>query len=680
LDSSEGKMSTLLCILVFSFSMAFASGQEVGQTATDEAIVDRDYAFRISRPSRAWRLLPEDEVRQIAPDAIAGAVGMGMKVRSCLGAVIVEPIHDMELDQFADLVLEGMAIESKVVQSRERITYCGREAVRLVVRGDVEEVPFHYENHVFINQNHGYQVVGMGPAANVGDGEALREFHQAFELLDGPVSARSAQVAVEDMYGVGWEVVDGAFASAALRLTLAPPPEWRLLVGDELEAAYPDAEVGLMSADSKYYLMIIAESWMSADREAIADTLLQGVVETLEAEPSRAARLEAGGAAREFLVLEPEGDSFTYVYGVWFSNDICYQGMCWFLRGEEDALKRVAEGLRAVRHPGDIELAAIAARLRDHPEPDNQVTSDSCVRGGLFQHFRYGVRLRKPSSGYWRADIGQAAREYGEQVVLLLEEPALGLFCKIEIQPLVEDVPLQDLHRSAVDFESQTLTKADFGEIESGTLAGVECVHSSMWETAEDLDLHYALWTARWRTQVLWITCWGFEGNVKAHRPALDRLLAGLELCPAPISMTESDDEGYRDNRVGFAVVPDVEVQGYSDMTPPEVSPIGTFVFVQDQMAFVIALNAVMFEQDADYLSELVQPFIANHLPMVAAGDPVIEPNARLAGRPAIRQTWGTDRMGCDLYVMTRGRTYYCLLTGGTKVERRRKAGWLRLL
>jgi hypothetical protein len=49
------------------------TGGDRNATAT-EPLVDEDYQFHIAWPGPGWTLLGESDARQVAPDAIAGAM------------------------------------------------------------------------------------------------------------------------------------------------------------------------------------------------------------------------------------------------------------------------------------------------------------------------------------------------------------------------------------------------------------------------------------------------------------------------------------------------------------------------------------------------------------------------------------------------------------------------------
>ena len=65
-----------------------------GQKLEGNHLVDEDYRFRLRKPAASWRLLDEQQVMNVVPDAVAGA----LSARGTYGVVIAEPAAGVDLD------------------------------------------------------------------------------------------------------------------------------------------------------------------------------------------------------------------------------------------------------------------------------------------------------------------------------------------------------------------------------------------------------------------------------------------------------------------------------------------------------------------------------------------------------------------------------------------------------
>jgi hypothetical protein len=670
-------MTRLAGLALFLLAAPVLAQEDGGQSLVEGAIVDLDFAFRLEEPKGSWRLLPEADIQRWSPDAVAGAMGVGGSVLGAFGAVIVEPSGGMTLQEFAEIILSFAPLEEMQVVERTELTYCGQSALRLVTTGNVSGIRYRFDNRVFLYSDHAYQVM-LVQTQDARESDSGGAFHDAFALLEREVTGRDDDRVVGDMHGVGWEVADGTFSSAALRLELTAPEGWRLAVGDELDQMDQEAEVGLVSVGSEAYLTVHAEAVADVEEEAFAAVLLEDVLFSLGVEePRKTLELEAGGVARSFAVIEAADLPFTFVHGSWFVGNFCYQVTAWFARGGADSLGPIARGLAAIRHLDEAEAGRVAERLRAKPDMENEVGPTFSLRAGLFQEFALGLRVRKPAHGFWRMTAGEEARLYGQEALVLVEEPSLGLFVKVEGMP-IEDLTLAELHELAVQAESELMLEPTSTSIVPRRLADRDGLYSTLRDATRAYAVESLMWTVAYADRVVWVTVYALEGILDVNGAALDELFAGFELHDDPLPMTAVEEGEYVDHRLGFGIVPDGEPRRFQEMTPPEMRAVGTLVEVQGTETVVLAINAVMFEQDAEFLVRMVGPIVERYM-----GAPGLEPRtdleAELAGYPAVVRSWGNDEDGADFVTAVRGRTYYCVLGTGTAEERERKLGWLRL-
>ena len=237
-------------------TVAFSPENMVASENDAAEFVHPNYRFSIKGLDNRWKLLPPGEIESIVPDAAAGA----MRVGSIHGAVIVEPLGDVDPADYLGLLVENMRTTQAdlVVGDFEKITHKGHDAMSVELDAVASGIPFHYKIVALIHQGHGYQFLAWHPVGAGATSSQLEEFFEAVALEEGSVTP-PPNAATEDFNGVGRRVAKGRFESPFYRLAATASEGWAIMNEAELALTNPDAELGMKHVGSGAYLIVIAE-------------------------------------------------------------------------------------------------------------------------------------------------------------------------------------------------------------------------------------------------------------------------------------------------------------------------------------------------------------------------------------------------------------------------------------
>ncbi len=627
---------------------------------TGKPIVDTDYRFRLDPPGAGWRLMGETEIRNMAPDAVAGAVhGQGM-----FGVVIVEPAPGVPAEELAQLVVENMALENKQVGDFEPLTFAGKPATRVTITGTTQGLTFRYVNHVFEHQGFFYQVMAGGMSAKVdARGRALAPFFSAFSLTEGKVQARKAQREVIDTTGVGWRVKDGVFESAAYGLRVEPRGDWRLAVGAELDQMNPNAEVGLVCEQA--YLILLMERASGVDRKRFAKKLRQDMLRNISAKPSgKPARVTIGGReVRLHRMRTATKPVFEYLHGVMFVGDNAVQVLYWSLAGlKEKASGLMPDALASIAFMTHQQASALAGELAGRPDPQNRVGPGYSLRRGTYRSFAHGLTWKKPPAeagsrvGFWRISVGEQARAFNPDSSLVIEDPVAGVFGMLIVEPAggFDGPGYHDL-----------VTRRAFAKPptpETVKLGPVSGLSSTGRKDEDGLKLTYRLVTAIHSGQAIQFAFWGVPDAMREHGALVAAALAGLDLTAAP---KPSQQTGGRtsDWRFGFSYQPPGTGWQRKELTPPEMREAGTVLDFSRGAEHVLLLSVCALDagQDREWFLRFIQELIQSRMAELPLGPPGRD-KLELAGATWDRLRW-RGSFKADAYLTMRDRTFYGLLT-----------------
>jgi len=633
--------------------------------AQDRGVTDEDYRFRIAPPGPGWRVLDEKGIQPLLPDGVAGAMQDG----GVFGAVMVEGAPGANLKAMAQLLLDDMPLEGKVTEEFSSLTYCGKSAIRFKVRGSLNGVKFVYQNIIFMNDDHLYQVLSWGLESRVGP-RSFDLFTRAFSLLPGEVRGRISERVTLDSHGVGWRVKDGVFESAALRIALRPPGGWRLAVGAELGGMNADAEVGMICEGPEIYLVVISELAVGVDHAIFAEAAVTalGDRDFKESGPPRPMKIAGREVqVRRFSTVSFGGEQAFDIYKcAFFEGDFCIQVAAWCHTAYRDqAEKRLPEALGTIRILSEEEAGTVQEELLAGPDPENRVGAGYCLRRGIYRDFENGFTWRKPR-GFWRVTVGDEARAENEDATIIFEEPSLG----VQGTVIVEDVG--DLDGPAYH---RLVLQGMFGEEQAGKTAekakqvkvGEVPAFTSMGALHfPGFNMLYRVTTMVVNRRGIQFLIYGVPANMAAVTRQVDEAVAGLDV---KLDMTPVVKHGdtVLDLRLGYAFRGPGRGFRYSDLTPAEIQPMASIHHWQKGSTEVVTLGlcALQEGQDGAWFEDFVSRLIMRQLRkrIGVAGKPT-RSRIRLGEIEAGFLLWKGTTGSAAVLTCRRDNTFYAVIVG----------------
>lgn len=662
-------MKTTASILLLLLLLALP----VAAQSADGGVTDEDYRFRLAPPGGGWRVFGEKEARRVVPDAVAG----GVHDRGFFGAVIVEGAPGVELKPMAELVLENLPIEGKVVDDFSSVTFCGRPAIRFKVHGLINGVEFAYQSILFLNEGHLYQVINWGLRERVRPG-SFDPFTGAFSLLPGAVTGRSARQMASDSHGVGWRLKDGAFESAALRIAIRPPEGWRIAIGQELDGMNTDAEVGLCCAAPEIYLVVLPEIAVGVDQDAFIARAVADVGDESIKESGPPRKMQVAGHQVEVRRFTSQGaQSFDFHKCAFFVGDTCIQVLAWYRTGfREQAEKRLPEAFGAIRTLSVEEAGAVQAELLAGPDPENRVGAEYSLRRGVYRNFEYGLSWTKPA-GFWRVKVGDEARVENEDATLMLEEPSLGLHGVL----IVEDIGELDgptYHELVVGgMVGEERAAAVAARARKVTLGGVPALQSTETVDFSGIEISCHMTSLVRNGLGIQFLMSGVPANMAAAADQVEAAFKGLTINSRMEAVTRKGDT-VRDLRLGFWLRSPGPTWRFLDVTPESIQPMASVCeWKFGKSEFVcLALCALREGGDAAWFEQfLAQAFLQQFkLRLGVDGEPT-RGKGRLGDLEATLLRWKGVRGSAEVLWCRRDNTFYAVITTGKATHMTELAG-----
>ena len=616
---------------------------------------DEDYRFRIRAPSSSWRVLNEADIQAITPDAVAGMANES----GTWMAVIVESAPGAEVEAFGRLVFDSMPLEEKKLEAWSALTFQGKPAIRFVASGRVSEIHVRYVNTVYQSGDYICQVIVWAPFSRATEGFEKAAL-EAFEILPGPITGRAVHAEVPDSEGVGWRVRGGAFESAALGVAVRPTGDWKLAVGDALEAMNPDAEVGLVHANPDLYMALLVEPAPGVEKKGFLRALLDGHGEEELERTGYSLQLDlVGRQVTAYGFRLPAHPGFEILKGAFFVGDLCFQVVLWYATPTRTlAVPHLREACAAVRLLSKPEIGTLAEELRLGPDPENKVGERYALRRGLYQDFASGFILQKPEQEFWRMLAGDEARAQNPDASLVLEHPSLGVM-GVVIAEEAADVEHEAYHTVVAD--------AVFGEGREGVVGkdrtlladGIRLRMTEGSQTEDTLEMGYRVATAVANGHAYQVILYGLANNMRAASRQIDRLLGGVRVA-ASLPVVEESPTRFTDHRMGYAFETEAAWQR-RDQTPPEIAPIGSFQTwrQRDELRFVLSLCALRPGQDAAWFRSLLGSIMERATTSRILAEPTRHP-ASIGGIAGEVLTWSLPGgRSNNIWLIHRDRTFF---------------------
>ncbi len=656
-------MSRPLSIVVLSVLLAAGckrttSGEQeakkVTPTSTDDAtkdLADEDYRFRLTWPGTGWKLLREKDARHLNPDAVAGLThGNGVN-----SIVIVEHLPGAELVAYTDAIIEGMALEDKVVVERASTKVSGIDAFRIRVTGKINDLPIEFRGVLLLHQEHAYQMLAFVPGSMGSQGD-LDKAVAAFSIEPGAVKAREVSTAVDDQVGVGWRIAKGVFESAASRLRVRPTVGWRLLVGDELQKMNADADVGISAATVGAYVTVISEPITGGDVKSYIAGRIEAVMSTLT-RVDKPAEVKIIGTDVALVRGKREGGMpLEYLIAVLVDRGRGYQFIAWYPAAKRDAAEPIVlAALGSFELLSSADLTKLTAELTATPDRQNFVGSTYALRAGTYLDFDKQLRWRMPR-GFWKFLVGQEARASNADALLGAQDDVSGLQMELIVEPAASFTAAS--YYSAVE---KQLTGAGVVIDRRGdtTLGSSKARLLEGKLASAGLALRYRSTAALINGLAIQLSMWGAEA-VWPDDATVTSVSSGIELVPSLVEI-EATGAQFKDHRLGYALGLPPSWR-HEDATPAAMKAVASMHQWKSGSDQILVVAVYTLEQKDDaWLIDLLEQTMRQKVAMVAAAAPQAG-TARLAGRDARHLIWSAPGTRVDLMMVKRDATFYGVL------------------
>ncbi|MFT7617338.1 MAG: hypothetical protein ACI97A_000974 [Planctomycetota bacterium] len=642
-----------LAVLIATCVPLFCQVQS-GQTLKKNILTDHDFKFQLRGPKSA-QVLDAKAAQQIVPDSQGGMV----LESDIYSVVVIERAPGGDASTWSDTIVGQLGLENKVVESRTKVKFAGRDAVKTIVTGTTQDINVRFQHMIFMNSGFLYQVIAWGIASSTKkDGSTFLPTLNAFRLLAGKVGGRKSSFETPSMGGVGWQYKDKKFESAPLGIEVVAKAPWRVAVGDELKSMSPEAEVGILHDTA--YLVVIGEQVVGVNQKEFSANLQSGLLlsQGTTSKPSRE-KMKVGGREVSFITYQTTAPAITFYHGVVFHGDTCLQIQAWYVTNlEKEAKGTLKAGLESIRFLDPEALLALSKKMAKAPYLDTRIGLNHVLSNGVFREFESGLTWSRPD-GFWRISIGEEARVKNEKAVMWLEEPSRGIFGFSIVDSELGGLKGKGYHEVIVDEFAGTKRKTI--ETKVAGHPGFLTIIDMKGET----PLIYYVYTASVGTSGVQLFFWGFPGNMKTAEESIQQALGGLEFHGKKMPKTERKGQQYTDHRLRFQLQLPSKSTEIEDSTPAPVRALGTILSCELSSDTNLTLIAMCAPEDSD--DDWFDSFSSGSFDVL--DDDPSEGKDVIAGVPCTWVHYDGGSHHAKIFTFSRNGTHYCLMFTGSAIE-----------
>ena len=568
------------------------------------ALTDEEYRFQIKSPGKSWRVLPEQEISTIVPNAIAGAVHM----HGTWGAILAEPISSMDSKSYATMTMQNF--KAKGMQTSELATgkFLSKDSVKYSAEGTLNGTPFVYHNTVFIHGGYGYQVFcwGMKKQFNL---ELAKEFQSSLSLLNGAVLGRTIQRQVPDHYGVGYRVENNTLQSVVSQMVVKPSSEWVLLNGVELWKTHPHAEFGLKHVSEELYLVVVPEEIDDLSLGSYTELNnynLEQILGNIGSQKRSLITFPGKIAGRDLdfthYSLETGNVPMQWFLGVLSEAGKAYQILGWGLGTDfESIFEKIQSAGEFMDFLSSEEVLKLDAKLKNRGDVQDDVGADWSLQNGHYKDFDYYFTWQKPQA-HWLLKGGKAAYTENEDSRISCRE----LVTNLRMQVIPEKACCTGLEEFHKNVTSNLL--GDSVEAIEIVLDGHEALESNGLVHDDLFSNQFKVISTIRNGNAYQIVFWGLPGIMLKNSDLIREALAGFRF-PKTLKTQEQTPTSFIDHRMGYSL----KVPGkweISENTPSHIKDFGSGVMFanENENIQVMAFHSSKFAQNVDFfISNLIQ-------------------------------------------------------------------------
>ena len=445
--SQEGQHNSESAVIRQSSKVQRISEGEESSNASHQ--VDHQL-LTFTAPHPEWTPLSFDQIQKFSALGVVG----GIKSRSILGLVLVEPATRMSLNDYAQALLDGSPLKELLVESLEEVTYLGHRALRIVYSGDEANGRSRYVNYVFLLEGKGYQVIAGG-RVGVAPVEQLEEFSQGVQLTERPDRAPTPKRKARDETGTSWVLSAGRFQDALSGLKITPRGAWRIASGAQVKKLNPDATAGLIHLEEQLYILFFDRPCPRGQPELCIAWSTTERFTDLGVRPAQEGTLGWSylGETRYFTPLYAPQKNYVYLYHSHVAEGRVLETLVWTVTPssshDEDsasaARRAVAspqlwaalpDGLSQISLLSPVERQSLLTKIyrtrRGLPRGELVRPYESWMRG-RYHHFDAELTWDQPP-GLWRVTPSRSRAHLGPRDALYtIEAPRYELMTQLRI-------------------------------------------------------------------------------------------------------------------------------------------------------------------------------------------------------------------------------------------------------
>jgi hypothetical protein len=595
----------LLCLtLLFTL---WASTVEAAPLDTHQS----KFGFSLTTPDSTWRILDEEQVKEIQPLAVAGLVNSD----GIYNVVVIESLPSQSLKDLAHHWADNSGLQNAELNLFEEQRFGGEPAIRWMVSGKSSEKDWTQHFVIFVREKSLYRLVSWAPTEKLNlDGSSFQPFLDAFELSAIDHESAAATAPAPEANNVGWLITKGAWKSAAYGIEIQPTDDWRLVYGAELREWNSLAAIGMIDADSSSRLTLQFERidkkhrgiWNKLTFERFASEL---------AERREAILANFAGHEIELRVYDPApgGDGsapgMRTLIGCETRTDLCVQFRIDYpIARESVALENLSQAFASMRLMEHEETRSIDARVKSAFSEPNQVGDGYSLRSGVYRDFRLGLAWKRPTTE-WEIETGQAAIERLPDAVLAFHNPYWSLRGAVVPTPK-QSVQSEGWHRQVLGqtFASMRTEITESGHsVQLGDLTG-RC--SGVLPTLESSPIEYRVLTATNDSWAFKILLWGPPSSFKLAQDEVAALLKSFTISASPNSAVVTSTGAMYDDRLGFQLLSpgddwDLNHEGEERFWP--AGALAEWSRGEEDCFGVIAISGLSEGEDPTFLASLVR-------------------------------------------------------------------------
>jgi hypothetical protein len=653
-----------------------------GQKLNADELIDLDLKFRILSPGKDWKLLDEDRIKRLVPDALAGAqlITAGAQV---MGVVIAE-MNTGSAEELFRLASEGMGLDNMRSEPVSKTRVDGEEALFATMRGDIDGTSFTYYRWGVQRGNVMFQLLCWHAGQLPQGKELAQSFIGAIRWDRGEIRYRHKTQKLEDTHGPGWLVRSGEFRSAVSRIRARAPQGWNLVVWPELEQLSADAEFALVHPQRDLYA---TASWepLYGDHGA---KRCQEIRATIRgnlglAKPARSLEWRILGKKRQVEIYSStEGTPLTFALALWSEGAAVHQFLCWHLGGySTERAKDFELALRQVSFMDDERWAATSQELRGLPDLRSNTGADFSTRRGTFRDFAHQFVWRRPQRGYWQVLTGTTLNQSVPGARLGATELRTGLSIYVIPQYDVPSTTADEHHKAEIEhFVTNVIPGAK--KLDRQLKMPGAGFHATLLES-EDTGIKQfsAVITHKTEHRALLIFCSASLAALDVSKPHIEEAVRGFSFPKTKIEPQSQRGRVFTDLRLGMEYRRE-EGEAITNITPANFSALSTILQVKSKGALMIVgiLDAGK-PLDEDWFLDNILTQIGRNMQKSLFSTKPVRGKDRFVNREAVHFTWRTALFANAEALIARDGQRFCytLLMGDSK-QRRAMAQRVRLI